>query len=88
MSQFSLFWNIVSIINGHIFKQEIKKKKKKNLVNIILNFARLIIYRNVIKERYEEKKTPNAFKMFVKRIKNRSWICSHLKFNQKKYYRN
>ena len=43
--------------------------RKLNLVNLILNFAKFIIYRNYIRERYEEKKNRTHAKYLLKELK-------------------
>ena len=59
-----------------------------NLVNLILNIAQFISYRNYIRERYEEKKNRTHAKYLLKELKREVRFYLNLKFNQKKLDKN
>ena len=53
-------------------------------VNLILNFAQFIIYRNYSRERYEDKKKRTHAKYLLKELKREVRLYLNLKFHQMK----
>ena len=95
--QVNLYWKIISCLIRNIFDHEIRMNervlivghdignKKMELVNLILNFAQFIIYRNYIKTRNEGKKHQVNTNYLLKDLKAEIVVFLSLKSNHKRF---
>ena len=91
----SIFWKIISNIITHLFDVVFNidervlllgyeiENRKRNHINLLLNFAQYVVYRNYVTENFEgNKRRMNAIYL-LKELKAEMKFYFNLKFNQK-----
>ena len=92
-----MYWKVVSCLIRNIFDLEIDinekviilghdiGNRKMKLINLILNYAQFIIYRNYVKDRNKRNNHLLNVNYLLKDLKAEIRFYFNLKYNQKRY---